>query len=92
MDKSKIIKYVRNFALFVGLIILTFWIILKDQDSEEFIQIIKNSSWKFILIGALTMFGFLCLEAINIRQNVKAFRRKVMLYTQLKICIDRIFL
>ena len=84
MDKSKVIKYVRNFALFVGLIVLTFWIIFKDQDSEEFVRILKNSSWKFVVIGALTMFSFLCLEAINIGRMLKHLGEKSRFLHNLK--------
>lgn len=69
MDKKKIGKYLRNLAFFIALIVLTFWIIFKDQDGEELLNTLKNSNWKFIAIGILTMFSFLCLEAINIRQN-----------------------
>lgn len=91
MDKNKIIKYVRNFALFVGLIILTFWIIFKDQDKEEFIQILKNSSWKFILIGTATMFAFLCLEAVNIGRMLKHLGEKSCFLRNLKYALIGFF-
>ncbi len=89
MDKKKIISYIRNFIIFVGLIALTFWIIFKDQDGKEILQIFQNSKWEFIALGLLTMFGFLCIEAINIRKNVKTFRREVYFWQELKICINR---
>ena len=67
MDKDNIIKYLRNFIMFVGLIALTFWIIFKDQDGELLWQTIKASNWNYILIGTLGMLVFLSIEATNIR-------------------------
>ncbi len=92
MDKKKIISYIRNFAVFVGLIVLTFWIIFKDQDGNEILRILSNSKWEFIAIGLLTMFVFLCMEALNIRKNVKTPRRKIYIFKEFKICFNRIFL
>ncbi len=92
MDKAKLKKYVLNFALFVLLIIITFWIIFKDQDISLTWETIKNSNWTFILIGTLSMFTFLSVEALNIRKNVKTSWRKIKVYKQFKIFIHRIFL
>lgn len=67
MDKKKLIKYSRNLLLFIVLIIITFWIIFKDQDGEELLNTILSSNWGYIALGILTMFTFLCMEAVNIR-------------------------
>lgn len=91
MDKSKFIKYSRNFIFFVGLIALTFWIILKDQDSGVLWQTIKNSDWKYFGLGILTMSVFLCMEAINIGRMLKHLGEKSTFMRNLKYALIGFF-
>ena len=91
MDKKKLVKYLRNFIFFVGLIVLTFWIIFKDQDGEELINTLKNSDLRFILLGFCTMCVFLCLEALNIGRMLKHLGERSTFLQNLKYTLIGFF-
>ena len=76
-------KTIRNFAVFVALILLTLWVILKDQSITEIIDVFSNVKMQFVFIGILCMVVFLALEGINMRRTLKELGEK----TSLKQCI-----
>jgi len=69
-------KIIRNFAVFVVLIFLTLWIILKDQSITEIINVYSNVKMQYVYIGILCMVVYLALEGINIRRTLKALGEK----------------
>ncbi len=69
-------KLFRNLLIFIFLIILTFYILLKDQDVEKIISIIKSAQIKFVLIGVLCMGIYIIIEAINIGRLLKKLNEK----------------
>ena len=76
MDKSKIIKYIRSLIIFVLLIVITFWVVFKDQSEGELINVLKSSNWTYVLYGILLMFTFFCMEAINIGRMLRHLGEK----------------
>ena len=76
-------KTIRNFAVFVVLILLTLWVILKDQSITEIIDVFSNVKMQFVFIGILCMVVFLALEGINMRRTLKELGEK----SSLKQCI-----
>ncbi len=76
-------KTIRNFAVFVVLILLTLWVILKDQSITEIIDVFSNVKMQFVFIGILCMVVYLVLEGINMRRTLKELGEK----TSLKQCI-----
>ena len=76
-------KTIRNFAVFVVLILLTLWVILKDQSITEIIDVFSNVKMQFVFIGILCMVVYLALEGINMRSTLKELGEK----TSLKQCI-----
>lgn len=76
-------KTIKNFAVFVVLILLTLWVILKDQSITEIIDVFSNVKMQFVFIGILCMVVFLALEGINMRRTLKELGEK----TSLKQCI-----
>ena len=84
MEKGKIIKYIRNLIIFILLIILTFWMIFKDQSGDVLIDILKNANWKYILYGCLIMVTFFCIEALNIGRMLKYLGEKSTFRRNLK--------
>ena len=77
MEKAK--KFIRNFIVFLLLIVLTFYIALKDQDLSELYIVIKNTVPSFVIMGILSMCFYLLCEAINIDRMLKALGEKVLL-------------
>ena len=51
MKKQK--KLILNFWLFMFLIVLTFYILLRDQNLLEVFDIIKSAKIEFVLLGIL---------------------------------------
>ena len=74
MEKSK--KMIKNLLLFILLIGLTFYIILKDQDVGNIFNIIKTVDLKFVFIAIIFMAVYLILEAVNLGRTLKALGEK----------------
>ena len=53
MKKGNIKKLIRNFIVFVGLIFLTLWVILKDQSVTEILDVLDNVKIQFVIIGII---------------------------------------
>ena len=70
-EKSKVKKTLLNIALFLLLIILTFWLILKDQNTEEIMLAVDKAKKQYLLIGMVAMTIFISCEAINVRRILK---------------------
>jgi hypothetical protein len=58
MEKKSTKKSIRNLLLFLILILITFFIIFKDQDVSEILQIAFNVEKKFVLI-AIRCYAFI---------------------------------
>ena len=91
MDKGKVLKYLRNFILFALLIVLTFWIIFKDQDGEAFLNIMKNANWIYVVFGCLCMCCYIALEAFNIGRMLKHLGEKSTYLRNIKYAMIGIF-
>ncbi|MBR2290056.1 MAG: hypothetical protein IJ867_05595 [Clostridia bacterium] len=60
MEKRETKKSIRNILLFVLLIFITFYIIFKDQNPNEIINVVRSADKKFVLI-AVRIYGFIFL-------------------------------
>lgn len=94
MDKDAI-KNLRsiagNFAIFVLLIVLTFWFVFKDQDFGKIIGIIGETNLIFVLIGLAVMFGYFVVEAWNIRTLLAGFGEKISMKDALRYTLIGFF-
>ena len=91
MEKKSSKKMLLNFVLFISLIILTLWILLKDQDIHEIFNIIGQSSGLFIIIGILAMFIYVSLEAVNIGRTLNLLGHKTKFLKNLKYAFIGVF-
>jgi hypothetical protein len=82
MERTK--KILRNLSLFLVLIIITFYIIFKDQDITQILQVFASAKKPFILIAMLCMFFFILCEAINIRRTLKELGEETSLLKTIK--------
>lgn len=89
--KKKIKRMIRNFILFIALIILTFSIILKDQDITEIYGILIDSKKQYILIAILAMSIYVLCEAINIRRILKTLGEKRNIFQNIKYALIGFF-
>lgn len=89
MKRAK--KLLRNFIIFIVLIVLTFYIILKDQDISEIIKIIVDSKKEFLLIAVLAMCIYVVCEAVNIGRTLKALNEKSNFLKNIKYALIGFF-
>lgn len=89
MKKTK--KMIRNFILFIVLIILTFYIILKDANIVEIFYAFISAKKTYILIAITCMILYFCCEAINIGRTLKALGEKSNFLMNLKYALIGFF-
>lgn len=86
--KTKLLGNVLIFLLLVG---LTGYIILKDQDVFQIIDIIRSIDVEFLLIGILCMMLYMICEAINIGRSLKMLKEKSSFLRNLKYALIGFF-
>ena len=84
-------KLLMNFALFMLLIVLTFYILLKDQNIFEVFDIIKSAKIEFILIGILCVAIYVICEAVNISRTLTALGEKSTFVNNIKYALIGFF-
>ena len=89
MEKSK--KMIKNLLLFILLIALTFYIILKDQDVGNIFNIIKTVDLKFVLIAIIFMAVYLILESVNLGRTLTALGEKSNIFKNFKYALIGFF-
>lgn len=89
MKKTK--RMIRNLIIFILLIILTFYIILKDQNITEIFSIFQSVKNQYILIAALCMCIYIICEAINIGRTLKNLNEKSTFWQNIKYALIGFF-
>ena len=89
MKKTK--RMIRNLIIFILLIILTFYIILKDQNITEIFSVFQNVKKQYILIAALCMCIYIVCEAINIGRTLKNLNEKSTFWQNIKYALVGFF-
>ncbi len=69
--KAARFRLLRNLLFFVGLIVLTFVLIFKDQDMNKINDVLKSANISYVLLGLFFMFMYFLTEAFNIRHILK---------------------
>lgn len=89
METAK--KFFRNFIIFIVLIALTFYILLKDQSLSGIFSILKSVKIQFIFIAFLCMCLYIICDAINIGRALKALEEKTSFFKNLKYSLIGFF-
>lgn len=84
MRKKINFKMIRNVLLFIILIVLTYWLIFREQDMNQLMDLIRSSDKTFIILGILSMFCYFCMEAYNVKSLLKVFGDKISFISALK--------
>lgn len=74
MVKNK--RTIKNLIIFVLLIILTFYIILKDQDITEIAKVLQSVKLEYVLIAIIVMLIYFFLETVNMGRTLKTLNEK----------------
>ena len=89
MKKTK--KMLRNLIIFIVLIVLTFYIILKDQNISEIFIIVSSVKKEFIIVAIICMCFYMVCEAINIGRTLKALNEKSTFLRNVKYALIGFF-
>lgn len=91
MEKTKKKGLLRNFAIFILLIILTLWILLKDQSMVDIIKILRTVKIQYIIIAIGCMIIYLILEAVNMRRTLNVLEEKTTFMQTVKYSLIGFF-
>lgn len=84
-------KFFRNFIIFALLIVLTFYILLKDQNTAEILNIVVSAKIEFIFIAIGCMILYIICEAINIGRTLKALNEKSSFFNNIEYALIGFF-
>ena len=73
-------KYLFSIIFFVILLVLTFYLLFKNNDITQVFESLKNISYEYIAIGALLIFIYLFTESIYIKIILKSLHYKIHLW------------
>ena len=81
----------KNGGLFMGLIILTLYIILKNNNMEDIIKSISSVDINYIIIAIVCSFMFVICEGINIGRNLNLMEYEIGIFTSIKYALVGMF-
>lgn len=84
-------KLFRNLAVFILLIALTLYILLKDQNTLEVFQVMTSAKIQYISIAIICMCIYIICEAINIRRTLNTFNEKNSILKDIKYALIGFF-
>lgn len=73
-------KYLLSVVFFVILLILTFYLLFKDNDIQDIVTSLKNISYEYIVIGLVLVLTYLFTESIYIKLILKSLKQKIHLW------------
>ena len=87
-DKKKII---RNLILFNLLIVITFYIIFKDQNVTDILNLLMNVKIRYILIAVLCMCIYVICDSINLGRTLKTLSEESSFLRNIKYSLIGFF-
>lgn len=81
----------KNGGLFIGLIILTFYIIFKNNNIEEVINAISSIKINYIIMAIICSCAFVICEGTNICRSLKLMEYEIKFITAIKYAIVGLF-
>ena len=84
-------KFFRNLVIFILIIGITFYILLKDQDLLHIVNILSSVKIQFVLIGIVGMSIYVICEAINIGRTLKSLNEKSNFIQNIKYALIGFF-
>lgn len=77
-------KGIINIIIFAFFVVITFFVVLKDNNISEILEIVRNVDIKFIFLAILSMLCFVLSEGINIARTLKLLNCKIHFKNGLK--------
>ena len=82
---------IRNLIIFILLIIVTFSLILRNEDLGQIFSIIGSVKIEFVILGALAMCLYFLSESFNIWRILKILGEKVNIFKAIKYTLAGFF-
>lgn len=89
MRKTK--NMLKNLVIFILLIGLTFYMILKDQNIFDIYNVLKNVQLKYVVIAIICMCLYLILEGVNIGRTLNILYEKSNIFKNIKYALIGFF-
>ena len=90
-NKSVTLSLAANAILFIGLLVLTLFIVFRDQDINEVLSVTGSANPFFLLLGVVCMLGYFSMEAWNVQTLLNSFGEKVSFWKALKFTMIGFF-
>lgn len=87
-DRKKVFK---NLFVFLLIIIVTFYIIFKDQDFSELPTILSHIDLKYMLTAVICMILYFACDAINIGRTLKQLGERTTFFKNIKYSLIGFF-
>ncbi len=84
-------KLLRNFTFFIILIVITFYILFKDQSINMIFEILGSIKVQYLWAGITCMVLYLVCEAINMRRTLKILNEKCSFWQSIKYALIGFF-
>ena len=85
-------KYLLSVIFFVILLVLTFYLLFKNNDIQDVITNLNNISYEYIVLGLILVLTYLFTESIYIKIILKSLKQKIHLWQGLVYsCIEFYF-
>ena len=81
---KKMAKMIRNFIFFIVLIFITFYVVFKDQNILDILDIIRNVNKGYLAIAVICMCIFIFLDAVNIGRSLRSLKEKSSIWQNIK--------
>lgn len=91
MERKSRKNILRNLIFFLLLLVITLWIILKDQSITQILDIIKGVKIQYVLVAILCMVIYIILEAVNIGRTLKILGEKTKFLKNIKYALIGFF-
>ncbi len=73
-------KYLLSVIFFVILLVLTFYLLFKNNDIQDVITNLNNISYEYIVLGLILVLTYLFTESIYIKIILKSLKQKINLW------------
>lgn len=91
MKNKNILKRIINFSIFFLIVLLTFYVVFKDNNISEIIDNLKSVNIIYIGLAIMSMFIFISCEGINIRNILKTCGCKISVLNSFKYALVGFF-
>lgn len=89
--KKNFLKKVFNILFFIGIAVLTFWLIFKNNDINKIIFNLSKAKKNYLLLAIFAMFVYIFCEGLNIYRILKNLKDDVSLFQTFKYSLVGFF-